>query len=111
MNILNYYTQLFTASYFVLIIPTILVVISGVMSAQSMGGTLGQGIKKIVVGSIVDTILITTYLLLQNGYQGILNNYEIGLFFLFSGLFASVLLISGYVQIYRISNKLKLFTP
>jgi len=110
MTIFNYYTQLFTASYLLLIVPTVLVVISGIMSAKSMGGSLGQGIKKIVIGSIVDTILITTYLLLQNGYMGILNSNEIGIFFLFSGLFASILLISGYVQIYRIANKLKLFT-
>jgi len=106
-----FYSVLFKISYLVLIVPTILVIISAILSAKSMGGTLGQGIKKIAIGTIVDTILVTTYLLLEKGYQGILGSYEIRIFFVASGLFASVLLIGGYIQIYSIAKKLKLFTP
>jgi hypothetical protein len=104
------YANVFKISYLILILPTILVVISALVSAKSMGGTLGQGIKKIAVGSVIDTILVTTYLLLERGYQGLLSYNEIRMFFLFSGMFASILLIIGYVQIYRIASKLKLFT-
>lgn len=104
------YSILFKASYLTTIIPTVLVIISAFLSAKEMGGTLGQGIKKIAAGTIVDTILVAAYFMWENGDRGILNDQQIGMFFFLSGLFASLLLISGYIQVYKISKKLKLFT-
>ena len=92
------------------LVPTTMVIISAVASAKAMGGTLGLGLKKIAAGTIVDTIVITTYIVLQNGNRGILDDNQIRFYFIVSGLLASLLLISGYVQIYKITKKLKLFT-
>lgn len=89
---------------------SLLVIINAVRSAKELGGTLGQGIKKIAAGTISHTILIITYLLLEKGDKGLLNDDQIRLFFLFIGLFGSVLLVFGYFQIYRIARKMKLFT-
>jgi len=97
-------------SFLAVLVPTTMVIISAVASAKAMGGTLGLGLKKIAAGTIVDTTVITTYVVLQNGNRGILDDNQIRLFFLVSGLLASLLLISGYVQIYKITKKLKLFT-
>jgi len=75
-----------------------------------MGGTLGQGLKKIAIGTIVDTILIATYIFIERGAHGLLDQKAVGYFFLGSAVFASTFLIAGYVQVYKISKKLKLFT-
>lgn len=105
----NYSTAL-VISFLAVLIPTSLVIVSAVVSAKAMGGTLGQGLKKIAAGTIVDTILITTYVILESGNRGILDDLQIRIFFLASGLLASFFLIWGYVQIYTITKKLKLFT-
>jgi hypothetical protein len=110
MEFTNYYSIAFIGSYLSVIIPTLLVIISAVLSAKSMGGTLGQGLKKIAAGSIVHTILIMTYILLERGNQGVLNELEVRIFFITSAFIACILLISGYIQVYRISKKLRLFT-
>jgi len=104
------YSVLFKATYFLFLIPTVLVIISALMSAQQMGGTIGNAVKKIAAGTIIDSVLIVTYALLEKGLRGMLDENQIRLFFLTSGLFASILLIMGYVELYRISKKLKLFT-
>lgn len=104
------YSVFFKASYLTTLIPTILVILSAMLSAREMGGTLGRGIKKIAAGTIVDTIVVSTYVLLERGDRGILNDDQVRTFFFLSGLFASVLLVSGYIQVYRIAKKLKLFT-
>jgi len=105
------YSIAFKASYLVFIIPTILVFISGLLSAKQMGGSLGQGLKKIAAGSIVHTSLIMSYLALERGQRGLLSEDWIKLLYLIGGIFGSVLLISGYLQVYKISKRLKLFTP
>lgn len=107
----QFYNLAFKASYITTVIPTVLVIISALLSAREMGGSLGEGIKKIAAGTIVDTIIVSAYVLLGRGDRGILNNSQIGMFFFLSGLFASILLISGYLQVYRLAKKLKLFTP
>lgn len=104
------YSLLFKATYFILLVPTVLVIISAFLSAQQMGGTIGYALKKIAAGTIIDSILVLTYSFLEKGLRGILDENQVRLFFLMSGLFASLLLISGYVQLYKISKKLKLFT-
>lgn len=107
---LQFYSFFFKASYFTTLIPTVLVIVSAVLSAREMGGTLGQGIKKIAAGTIVNTIVISTYILLERGDRGVLNDEQIRMFFFLSGLFASILLVLGYMDVYRIAKKLKLFT-
>lgn len=107
---LEVYSNLFKASYFATLVPTVFVIISALLSAREMGGTLGQGIKKIAAGTIVDTIIVATFVILERGEKGILDDEQIRMFFFLSALFASILLISGYIQVYRIARKLKLFT-
>lgn len=104
------YSAALVISFLAVLIPTSLVIVSAILSAKAMGGALGQGLKKIAAGTIVDTIVITTYIVLENGNRGILNDDQIRYFFLGSGLLASLFLIWGYVQIYKITKKLKLFT-
>ena len=104
------FSILFKASYIIVIIPTTLVVISALISAKEMGGSLGQGIKKISAGSIIYTILVASYLLLEKGLKGLLDDNIIRLFFMTSGLFGSFLSVWGYAQVYKIAKKLKLFT-
>lgn len=105
------YPILFKTSYLAVVIPTILVIVSAVLSARSMGGTLGGGLKKIAAGTIVHTTLIMTYILLERGDRGFLDDNQVRMFFMVGGLFASVLLILGYLQVYKIAKKLRLFTP
>lgn len=104
------YATALKISYLAVIVPTALVVVSAILSAKEMRGTLGQGLKKIAAGSIVHTILLMTYLLLERGSQGILNDEQIRLFFMSGVLFASTLLVLGYLQIYKITKRLRLFT-
>lgn len=104
------YSTVFKISFFLAIIPTLMVIISALLSVKQMGGTLGWGLKKIAVGSIIHTILIATYLLLEQGNRGIINDQAVWIFFLTSAIFGSTLLISGYLQIYKIARKLRLFT-
>lgn len=105
------YSILFKTSYLAVVIPTLLVVVSACISARSLGGTLGSGLKKIAAGTIIHTTIIMTYILLERGEKGMLDDTQVRLFFMISGLLASILLILGYIQVYKIANKLKLFTP
>jgi len=107
---LESYSIFFKASYLTTLIPTVLVILSAMLSARELGGTLGSGIKKIAAGTIVDTIIVTTYVILERGDRGILNDDQVRMFFFLSGLFASILLVFGYLQVYKTARKLKLFT-
>lgn len=100
----------YKASYLLVLIPTLLIIFSAVMSAKQMGGSLGDGIKKIAAGTIIHTIMIVSFVFQELGFKGMLQSREIQLFFLICGLLGAVLLILGYVQIYKIAKKLKLFT-
>lgn len=91
-------------------VSSFLVIINAVRSANALGGTLGQGLKKIAAGTIAHTILIIIYLLLERGDKGLLNDEQIRLFFMTIGLLGSLLLVIGYYQVYLISKKMKLFT-
>lgn len=104
------YPTLFKISYLLFIIPTLLVILSAFISAKEMQGALGQGLKKVAAGTIVDTLIVATFLALEKGSRGILNDLQIRIFFIVAGTFGAVLLISGYLQIYKITKKLRLFT-
>lgn len=89
---------------------SMLVVVNAILSAKAMGGTLGQGLKKVAAGTILHTILIVTYFLLEDGNRGFLTDQQISIFFIVVGVTGSILLILGYLQIYKIAKRLKLFT-
>ncbi len=105
-----FYPIVFKTSYLLVIVPTVLVVVTAWLSAREMGGTLGQGLKKLAVGSITHTILFTTYLLLEKGAQGVISEDVVYGLFIFGAIFGAIFLILGYIQIYKITKKLKLFT-
>ena len=107
----NVYSLLFKTSYLTLLVPSIIVIVSAAISSRELGGTMGQALKKIATGTVLDTILVITYVFLERGLRGMFDDAQVRLFFIMSGMFASVFLISGYLQMYRISRKLKLFTP
>jgi hypothetical protein len=111
MPLIPEFSLIYKASYFIMAIPTILVIIIAVLSSKEMGGTLGKGLKKIALGTIVDSILIATYIFWERGAQGIIDENIMKYFFLGSGIFASVFLISGFYQIYEITKRLKLSSP
>ncbi|PJE70270.1 hypothetical protein COU97_00560 [Candidatus Shapirobacteria bacterium CG10_big_fil_rev_8_21_14_0_10_48_15] len=101
---------IFKVSYLLAILPTIFVVITAMLSSKEVGGTLGQGLKKISAGSIIHTILIMTYIVLERGNRGLLEESVIKIFFIIGGGLGSGLFTWGYLQIYKIARKLKLFT-
>lgn len=104
------FSLLYKTSYLFVLVPTLLIIISAIISAKQIGGSLGDGIKKIAAGTVIHTVMIVAFVFQELGFKGMLQTSQIQVFFFFSGLFGAVLLITGYVQIYRISKKLKLFT-
>lgn len=107
---LQYYSLLYKSSYLFVLIPTLLIIISAVVSAKQIGGSLGDGIKKIAAGTVIHTVMIVAFVFQELGFRGMLKSTDIQIFFLVCGLLGATLLIIGYVQIYRIAKKLKLFT-
>lgn len=105
------FSLVYKASYFVMAVPTVLVIIIAVLSSREMGGTLGKGLKKIALGTIVDSIVVATYIFWERGAQGLINENVMKYFFLGAGIFASSFLIFGYYQIYEITKRLKLSSP
>ncbi len=110
MDYTTIYNLAYKFGFFVVIGISLLVIRSALISAKAMGGTLGQGIKKIAAGTIAQTILIVTYFILERGSRGVLTDDQISAFFIILGTTGSMFLALGYVQIYRIAKKLKLFT-
>jgi len=93
----------------VIFISGLTVIINAVLSAKNLGGELGKGLKKIVAGTIVYVILFLTILFMEKSTDIFLTEEQARIYFMGINLFGSILLISGYVQIYRVSRKLKLF--
>ena len=93
----------------VIFICNILVVVNALLSAASLGGELGKGIKKIAAGSIFHVIFFITFLSVEHGNTGLFTEEEIRVYFILANLLGSLLLLAGYYQIYRVSKKLKLF--
>ena len=105
------YSTALKVSYLTFIVPTVLVFVTALLSVKEMGGTLGAGLKKIGGGSVIDTALVMTFLALEQGRRGLLSDSWIQGLFLAGGIFGSVLLISGFYQVYKVAKKYKLFTP
>lgn len=104
------FSLLYKASYFLVLLPTLLIIISAIVSAKQLGGSLGEGLKKIASGTVIHTIMIVAFVFQELGFKGMLQSSQIQIFFLVCGLLGAGLLIMGYAQIYSISRKLKLFT-
>ena len=96
------------ALFFVFSVSSVLVVIA-ILSAKSLGGRLGMGLKKIAGGAILHAALFVLTVLLDQGWTTTLNPEHLRMFFIGTSLFASLLLILGFYQIYKISKELKLF--
>lgn len=104
------YSLILKVGFVAMFSSSLFVVVNAVRSAKAIGGTLGQGLKKVAAGTVAHTILIVTYLMLEKGDHGILTDTQIRIFFITLGSSGSILLISGYYQIYTITKRLKLFT-
>lgn len=104
------YSTLYKLSYLFVLVPTLLIIFSAFASAKQMGGKLGTGLKKVAAGTVIHSIMIVTFTLLELGYRGVLEDKQVQIFFLVSGILGAVLLILGYLQIYQIAKRLKLFT-
>ncbi|MDQ5951302.1 MAG: hypothetical protein QG639_579 [Patescibacteria group bacterium] len=104
------FSLLYKTSYLFVLVPTLLIIISAIISAKQIGGSLGDGIKKIAAGTVIHTVMILAFVFQELGFKGVLQSSQIQLFFLTSGLLGALLLIWGYAQVYRVAKKLKLFT-
>lgn len=106
----TYFSLFYKTSYLFVLIPTLLIIVSAIISAKQIGGSLGGGIKKIAAGTVIHTVMIVAFVFQELGFKGLLKSEQIQFFFLVCGLLGAVLLIIGYIQIYRVAKKLKLFT-
>ncbi len=108
-DIIEFFPSFFKSSFFIVFISSLIVIFNAILSSKTLGGELGKGLKKITAGIIFHTILILTFLALEQNNRGLLTDDQIRMFFLFAGLSGSAFLFFGYLQIYKISRKLKLF--
>lgn len=106
----SFFSVAYKLAYLIVLLPTLLIIISAVISAKQMGGSLGDGLKKIAAGTVIHTVMIVAFIFQELGFRGMLESTHIQIFFFVAGLLGATLLITGYVQIYRIAKRLKLFT-
>lgn len=93
----------------IIFISGLTVIVNAILSAKTLGGELGMGLKKIAAGTIIYVILFLTIIAIERSSDIFLSEEQARIYFMAINLFGSILLITGYVQIYRISRKLKLF--
>jgi len=96
-------------SFWLILIPSFFVLISAIMSAKSLGGELGVGLKKIAAGTVSYVILYLTIIAKEYFQYETMSPEDLRLFFLLVNIFGSGMLIWGFYQIYRVSKRLKLF--
>ncbi len=112
-EILTFLYKLFSTplkfSFWLILIPSLFVLFSAVVSAKSLGGELGAGLKKVAVGTITYVILYLTIVVKEYFQYETMSEANLRLFFLFVNIFGSVFLIWGFYQIYRVSKRLRLF--
>ncbi len=96
------------AIFFVFAVSLVLIVVA-ILSAKSMGGKLGMGLKKIAAGAIMYALLFFFIFLLKSGWETSLTDSQMQIFSLSIAIVGSGFLISGFYQIYKISKELKLF--
>lgn len=93
----------------VIFISGLTVIINAILSAKTLGGELGKGLKKIAAGTIIYVVLFLTILFMEKNTDIFMTEEQARIYFMGINLFGSVLLISGYIQIYRVNRKFKLF--
>jgi hypothetical protein len=103
------YPTMLISSVFLVLATSIILIIIAILSAKAMGGRLGMGLKKIAAGSIMHATLYFLLILFQNGWGTTLDPDQLRYFFLIVSALASIILIAGFYQIYKISRELKLF--
>lgn len=96
-------------SFWLILIPSFFVLLSAIISAKSLGGELGTGLKKIAAGTVSYVILYLTIIAKEYFQYETMSESNLRLFFLFVNIFGSGMLISGFYQIYRVSKRLRLF--
>lgn len=96
-------------SFWLILIPSCVVLFSAVVSAKSLGGELGVGLKRIAAGTVSYVILYITIIVKEYFQYETMSEENLRLFFLFVNIFGSALLIWGFYQIYRVSKRLRLF--
>lgn len=94
---------------FMVFSSSLLLIVIAILSAKSLGGRLGHGLKKIAAGAILNAAMFVLLLLLDQGWETVLNSEYLRIFFIVITVFATALLIWGFYQIYKISKELKLF--
>ena len=93
----------------IVITTSILVIINAILSAKNLGGELGQGLKKIASGTIFYVLLSLTLLAIEFNFPLNLTQTQIRIYFIFVNVSGSLLLTLGFVQIYKVSKKLRLY--
>lgn len=96
-------------SILIVFIPSLLVIFNAVLSAKTLGGELGKGLKKIAAGTICYVMILLSVVTNEHGPAGILNDEQMKIYFMSGNVIGSILLMFGFLQIYRVSKKLKLF--
>jgi len=96
-------------SFWLILLPSFFVLFSAILSAKSLGGELGVGLKKIAAGTVSYVILYVIIIAKEYFEYDTMSDDNLRLFFLFINIFASGLLIWGFYQIYRVSKRLRLF--
>jgi len=96
-------------SVLLVLIPSLLVIVNAILSAKELGGELGKGLKKVAAGTICYVTLYGTIIIKELLPFETMTDSQARFFFVFVNLFASVLLITGFYQMYKISKKLRLF--
>lgn len=97
------------ASFLLVLIPSLIVIVNAVLSAKNLGGELGVGLKKVAAGTICYVILYLTTMAKEVFAYETMTVDQLRIFFLFVNVFGSALLILGFFQIYKVSKRLKLF--
>ncbi len=103
------WTMLLKVSVVFIFGSSVMVIVNAILSAKTLGGELGKGLKKIAAGTITYVLLFLTILVIENRGLNLLTEDTARLYFMLINIFGSLLLISGYIQIYRISKRLRLF--
>ena len=111
MNLIDFFAYPLALRFalVVVIISSVAVTLSAILSAKSLGGRLGLGLKKIAAGSIMHAELFIMLMMFDRGWDTILTPSHLRLFVTTVAIAGSVLLIAGFIQIYKVSKELKLF--
>ncbi|MBI2029714.1 hypothetical protein HYT02_04815 [Candidatus Gottesmanbacteria bacterium] len=98
-----------TTGVTIVITSSIIVIFNAILSAKNLGGELGKGLKKIAAGTIFYVLLILTLLAIEFNFPLGMSQTQVRIYFIFVNICGSMLLALGFLQIYTVSKKLRLF--